>query len=65
MQAPLDTDVTLEAPEHIVFTHAVAGPARRAWLPDRTSACRHWNSGKMHDRIRGETLVEDWRIIDN
>jgi uncharacterized RDD family membrane protein YckC len=27
---PLDTDVTLEAPEHIVFRYRVAGPARRA-----------------------------------
>jgi uncharacterized RDD family membrane protein YckC len=30
MQEPLDTDVTIEAPEHIVFRHAVAGPGRRA-----------------------------------
>jgi uncharacterized RDD family membrane protein YckC len=30
MDEPLDTDVAIEAPEHIVFTHLVAGPARRA-----------------------------------
>ena len=30
MDEPLDTDVAIEAPEHIVFTHRVAGPARRA-----------------------------------
>jgi uncharacterized RDD family membrane protein YckC len=28
--APLDTDVAVEAPEHIVFRHQVAGPARRS-----------------------------------
>jgi len=28
--APLDTDVAIETPEHIVFHHRVAGPARRA-----------------------------------
>ena len=27
---PLDTDVAIETPEHIVFRHKVAGPARRA-----------------------------------
>jgi uncharacterized RDD family membrane protein YckC len=27
--APLDTDVAIETPEHIVFRHKVAGPARR------------------------------------
>jgi uncharacterized RDD family membrane protein YckC len=27
---PLDTDVAIEAPEHIVFSYRVAGPARRA-----------------------------------
>ena len=30
MDEPLDTDVTIEAPEHIVFRHVIAGPARRA-----------------------------------
>jgi uncharacterized RDD family membrane protein YckC len=30
MTAPLDTDVAIETPEHIVFHHRVAGPARRA-----------------------------------
>jgi len=30
MDEPLDTDVTIEAPEHIVFRHRVAGPGRRA-----------------------------------
>jgi uncharacterized RDD family membrane protein YckC len=30
MDDPLDTDVTIEAPEHIVFRHVVAGPGRRA-----------------------------------
>jgi uncharacterized RDD family membrane protein YckC len=30
MDEPLDTAVSIEAPEHIVFTHRVAGPARRA-----------------------------------
>jgi uncharacterized RDD family membrane protein YckC len=30
MDEPLDTDVAIEAPEHIVFRHRVAGPARRA-----------------------------------
>ena len=30
MDEPLDTDVTIEAPEHIVFRHVVAGPGRRA-----------------------------------
>ena len=30
MDEPLDTDVALEAPEHIVFRHVVAGPGRRA-----------------------------------
>jgi uncharacterized RDD family membrane protein YckC len=29
VQAPLDTDVAIETPEHIVFRHRVAGPARR------------------------------------
>lgn len=29
-EAPLDTDVAIETPEHIVFRHRVAGPARRA-----------------------------------
>ncbi len=28
--APLDTDVAIETPEHIVFRYRVAGPARRA-----------------------------------
>jgi uncharacterized RDD family membrane protein YckC len=34
--APLDTDVAIETPEHIVFHHRVAGPARRflAYLLD-------------------------------
>ena len=34
--APLDTDVAIETPEHIVFRHRVAGPARRffAYLID-------------------------------
>jgi uncharacterized RDD family membrane protein YckC len=34
--APLDTDVAIETPEHIVFRHRVAGPARRllAYLLD-------------------------------
>ncbi len=34
--APLDTDVAIETPEHIVFRHRVAGPARRlfAYLVD-------------------------------
>jgi uncharacterized RDD family membrane protein YckC len=34
--APLDTDVAIETPEHIVFRHKVAGPARRflAYLLD-------------------------------
>jgi uncharacterized RDD family membrane protein YckC len=27
--APLDTDVAIETPEHIVFRHRLAGPARR------------------------------------
>jgi uncharacterized RDD family membrane protein YckC len=31
MDDPLDTDVAIEAPEHIVFRHAVAGPGRRAF----------------------------------
>lgn len=30
MRAPLDTDVAIETPEHIVFRYRVAGPARRA-----------------------------------
>lgn len=30
MQAPLDTVVAIETPEHIVFQYRVAGPARRA-----------------------------------
>lgn len=30
MAAPLDTVVSIETPEHIVFQHRVAGPARRA-----------------------------------
>lgn len=36
MTAPLDTDVAIETPEHIVFRHRVAGPARRffAYLVD-------------------------------
>jgi len=29
VHAPLDTDVAIETPEHIVFRHRVAGPARR------------------------------------
>ena len=29
MHALLDTDVAVETPEHIVFRHRVAGPARR------------------------------------
>jgi uncharacterized RDD family membrane protein YckC len=29
MPAPFDTDVAIETPEHIVFRHRVAGPARR------------------------------------
>ena len=29
MAAPLDTDVAIETPEHIVFHHRLAGPARR------------------------------------
>jgi uncharacterized RDD family membrane protein YckC len=29
MDAPLDTDVAIEAPEHIVFSHRIAGPGRR------------------------------------
>src|SRR5215469_14884313 len=34
--APLDTDVAIETPEHIVFRYRVAGPARRlvAYLID-------------------------------
>jgi len=34
--APLDTDIAIETPEHIVFRHRVAGPARRllAYLLD-------------------------------
>jgi uncharacterized RDD family membrane protein YckC len=31
MDDPLDTDVAIEAPEHIVFRHLVAGPGRRAF----------------------------------
>lgn len=36
MTAPLDTDIAIETPEHIVFRHRVAGPARRcvAYLVD-------------------------------
>ncbi|WP_394836193.1 RDD family protein [Pendulispora rubella] len=36
VHAPLDTDVAIETPEHIVFRHRVAGPARRglAYLID-------------------------------
>ncbi|WP_394823301.1 RDD family protein [Pendulispora albinea] len=36
MHAPLDTDVAIETPEHIVFRHRLAGPARRgiAYLID-------------------------------
>lgn len=36
LQAPLDTDVAIETPEHIVFRHRVAGPSRRflAYLLD-------------------------------
>ncbi len=30
MQEALDTDVTIEAPEHILFRHRVGGPGRRA-----------------------------------
>lgn len=30
MEAPLDTDVAIETPEHIVFHYRIAGPARRA-----------------------------------
>jgi uncharacterized RDD family membrane protein YckC len=30
MSAPLDTDVAIETPEHIVFHYRLAGPARRA-----------------------------------
>jgi uncharacterized RDD family membrane protein YckC len=30
MDPPLDTDVAIEAPEHIVFSHRIAGPGRRA-----------------------------------
>lgn len=30
MRSPLDTDVAIETPEHIVFHYRVAGPARRA-----------------------------------
>ena len=30
MQAPLDTEVAIETPEHIVFHYRVAGPTRRA-----------------------------------
>jgi uncharacterized RDD family membrane protein YckC len=30
MAAPLDTDVAIETPEHIVFRYRLAGPARRA-----------------------------------
>lgn len=30
MRAPLDTDVAIETPEHIVFQYRIAGPARRA-----------------------------------
>jgi len=30
MDAPLDTVVAIEAPEHIVFSHRIAGPGRRA-----------------------------------
>lgn len=30
MAAPLDTDIAIETPEHIVFRHRLAGPARRA-----------------------------------
>jgi uncharacterized RDD family membrane protein YckC len=35
-RVPLDTDVAIETPEHIVFRHRVAGPARRflAYLLD-------------------------------
>ena len=29
-RAPLDTEVAIETPEHIVFRHRIAGPARRA-----------------------------------
>jgi len=36
VHAPLDTDVAIETPEHIVFRHRLAGPARRglAYLID-------------------------------
>src|ERR1019366_1048462 len=36
LDTPLDTDVAIETPEHIVFRHRVAGPARRllAYLLD-------------------------------
>ncbi|MBX3230869.1 MAG: RDD family protein [Labilithrix sp.] len=30
VEAPLDTDVAIETPEHIVFHYRIAGPARRA-----------------------------------
>jgi uncharacterized RDD family membrane protein YckC len=30
-RAPLDTDVAIEIPEHIVFRHRLAGPTRRAF----------------------------------
>ena len=30
METPLDTDVAIETPEHIVFNYRLAGPARRA-----------------------------------
>lgn len=30
MEGPLDTDVAIETPEHIVFHYRIAGPARRA-----------------------------------
>ncbi len=36
MASPLDTDIAIETPEHIVFRHRLAGPARRvcAYLLD-------------------------------
>ncbi len=38
MATPLDTDIAIETPEHIVFSHRLAGPARRmfAYLLDLT-----------------------------
>lgn len=41
---PLDTDVAIETPEHIVFRHRVAGPARRffAYLLDLVICYGAW-----------------------